>query len=188
MAWHQIGPTIYCVVCGKLFNLSEPQCLLLKWDRNSTGFTASTWGCSKPIRLHGKCSKMAVITTGFIAKAWAWERLCAGKTFVTSAGLLRRPVVLNLRERLSSYVHMEGKNGWSQITSARMVGLIQYCVWTIWVWEPLSPTIGGNKRNACLELPKDSNHSVSKDKGPMEGNFALPGDIWQCLNIFGCHN
>lgn len=46
---------------------------------------------------------------------------------MTSAGLLRRPVVLNLREWLSSYVNMEGKNG-SQITPAHIVGHIRYCV------------------------------------------------------------
>lgn len=59
---------------------------------------------------------MAVDTIGFVDKAWARERFCAAKTSVTTAELFRRPVELNLREKLGSHVSTEGKNGWSQTT------------------------------------------------------------------------
>lgn len=89
---------------------------------------------------------------------------------------------------LGSQVSTEGKNGWSQITPARIVGHIRYCVW---------PTRGGGgggalrttesdhrrREKECLSrATEDSNHSVSKEVGlnwrgscPPRGHLAMSG-------------
>lgn len=88
---------------------------------------------------------------------------------------------------LGSQVSTEGKNGWSQITPARIVGHIRYCVWPTrgggvgGRWEPLSQTIGGEKRNVCLEQPRIQTTLSLRKWVSTGGDLALPGDIWQCL-------
>ena len=57
---------------------------------------------------------------------------------------------------------------------AHKVGYIWYYIQTAWVWEPLSQTIRQNKRKVYLQLPEDSNHSVSKEESLNWGPFFSP--------------